>query len=53
MTPLKENREESQKLMGELMVFMSDFNEIEKTFSRIRNEFTELYEKLDKIQDDI
>lgn len=43
---LIEDREHIQDLLKQLMVLLADLNDIEKTFSRIRNEANELYEKL-------
>jgi len=47
-----EQREEAQKIMRELMVFMSDFNDLQKTFSRLQNDAKVLYEQLDNRLDD-
>ncbi len=44
---LLEEREQLGNLVRQLMVLLSDLNDVEKTFSRIREESKELYEKLD------
>ena len=43
---LIEEREQIQNMLRELLVLQGDMNELEKTFSRIKNESIELYEKL-------
>jgi len=45
----KEDREKAQQLMREVVVVLGDVNEVEKTLSRVKNEATELYEKLDTV----
>lgn len=45
---LREDRERFQDLMRDLLVMIGDLNDLEKTFSRVRNETQELYNKLDK-----
>lgn len=49
---LREKREQIQKLVRELMVLRSDLNDLEKTFSRLRNESIGLYEKLNEMLDE-
>lgn len=41
------DREKAQELMREVVVILGSVNEVEKTLSRVRNETTELYKKLD------
>lgn len=42
----KTDRKKAQQLLQEVLVVLSDVNEIEKTLSRIKNQTTELYTKL-------
>ena len=42
---------QAQDLLRQLMVLREDLNDVEKTFSRLRNEPLELYIKLDGILD--
>ena len=46
------DREKAQELMREVVTVLGDVNEMEKTCSRIKNETTEIYEKLDTILDE-
>ena len=49
---LREEREEVQKLLRQLMVLRADLNEVTKTLSRLQDETIELYQKLDDKLDD-
>jgi len=49
---LREEREEVQKLLRQLMVLRADLNEVAKTLSRLQDETIELYQKLDDKLDD-
>jgi len=46
------DREKTQELMREVVIVLGNVNETEKTLSRIKNEATEVYEKLDTILDE-
>jgi len=46
------DREKAQELMREVVIVLGNVNEEEKTLSRIKNEATEIYEKLDTILDE-
>jgi len=46
---LVEKRKQIENLFQQLMVLLSDLNEVEKTFSRIRNEAKELRKDLNEL----
>lgn len=48
----EEDRAKIQDLYRENLIVLGDVNEIEKTLSRIKNEATELAEKLDTLLND-
>jgi len=49
---LREEREEVQKLLRQLMVLRADLNEVAEALSRLQDKTIELYQKLDDKLDD-
>jgi len=49
---LREEREEVQKLLRQLMVLRADLNEVAEALSRLQDETIKLYQKLDDKLDD-
>ena len=45
---LYDEKEKLQNFIRQLIVFREDLHDLEKTFSRLRNESEELYLKLEK-----
>ena len=48
---IREEKELVQNLIRQVVVFREDLKDIEKTFSRLKNESLEIYIKLDTLLD--
>jgi len=51
MSVLSEHRRILALKAAEIMQLLTDVNETEKTVSRLKNELTEMYEKIDNLLD--